>query len=171
MNELEIFIDGLLTEGGISPATAPYIRLLILLVMLGIIAGVAFWITKAIVISSLYKVFRRTRITWDDALVEYKVFNNVAHIIPAAITRIFAQIIFRDFEQLVPLVIKVTDSYLIIVGVSIIISFVRVAEYALSKSAVFADKPIASYFQLIRIIIYIGTGILVLSVLLGGCGV
>lgn len=31
----------------------------------------------------------------------------------------------------------------------------------------FADKPIASYFQLIRIIIYIGTGILVLSVLLG----
>lgn len=106
MNELEIFIDGLLTEGGISPATAPYIRLLILLVMLGIIAGVAFWITKAIVISSLYKVFRRTRITWDDALVEYKVFNNVAHIIPAAITRIFAQIIFRDFEQLVPLVIR-----------------------------------------------------------------
>ena len=167
MNNLENFIDHVLTGTGMSEWLVPYLRLLILVVGLMIVAGIAFWITKKIIVNSLYKLFKRTAVTWDDFLADQKVFNTVAHIVPAAIVRIFAPSLFSDFEPLVPFIIKITDAYLIIIGISIIISFLRVAEFGLSKSAIFVDKPIASYFQLIRIIFYIAAGILILSVLLG----
>ncbi len=83
------------------------------------------------------------------------------------LVRYFAELILKDFENLLPLVLKLTDSYLILAGTMIIMAFLKTAEYSLSKSAVFIDKPLASYFQLLRMIIYIATGILILSVLLG----
>lgn len=167
MNHLEEWIDRLLTEGGVSEVLAPALRLFILLMSLIIIAGISFWITRRIIIQSLYGFFKRTTITWDDAFVEYKVFDSLAHIVPAVIIRIFAQIIFKDFEYLLPWVIRLTDAYLIIVGMMIVFSFSKVAEYGLSRSPIFINKPIASYFQLIRIVLYIAVAILVLSVLIG----
>src|SRR5690606_14993035 len=78
-----------------------------------------------------------------------------------------AEIIFRDFDRLLPWVIKLTDSYLIIVGMMIFLLFLKVIELLMAKIPAFYDKPIASYFQVIRIIIYTAVGILILSVLMG----
>lgn len=167
MNHLEEWIERLLTEGGVSEIFAPALRLFILLIALIIVAGILFWITRRMIIQSLYKFFKHTTITWDDAFVEYRVFDSLAHIVPAVIIRIFAQIIFKDFEQLLPWVIRLTDAYLIIVGMMIVLSFSKVAEYGLSRSPIFVNKPIASYFQLIRIVLYIAVSILVLSVVIG----
>jgi len=66
-----------------------------------------------------------------------------------------------------PVVVKLTDSYLIIVGMTILAAFLKVIEYSLSKNEIFKDKPLTSYFQLIKILLYIVALILVLSVLLG----
>lgn len=167
MNHLEEWIDRLLTEGGVSEVLAPALRLFILLIALTIIAGIFFWITRRMIIQSLYRFSRRTTVTWNDALVKYKVFDSLAHIVPAIIIRIFAQIFFKDFDQLLPWVIRITDAYLIVVGMMIVLSLSKVAEYNLSRSPIFVNKPIASYFQLIRIILYIAVSILVLSILIG----
>ena len=167
MDYIERWIERLLTDAGVSEALAPTLRLLVLLVGLVVVAGIFFWITRRIVVQYLYRFFRHTNITWDDALAEYKVFDSLAHIVPAMIIRIFAQILFKDFDEVVPWVIKLTDAYLIIVGMRLVIAFSRVAEFEMSKSTLFANKPIASYFQLVRILMYIAVGILVLSMLLG----
>lgn len=167
MKFIEHYLEALLTRWGVGLATATYLRLLILLVAAGLLALIVFWIMKHIVIKGIYKIFMKTSFIWDDALVKFQVFNNVAHLIPAFMVRGFAQMIFVDFPQFLPAVIKITDSYLIIVFVTIINSFLRLFKYGLSKTSTFKDKPIASYFQLIRIIIYIAAGVLILSILLG----
>ena len=167
MNSIEEWIERLLTDGGVSDATAPYLRLLILLVVLALLSAVAYWITKRIFVTTLYRFFRKTSITWDDALVDHQVFNKLAHVVPALIVRLLAGEIFKDFEQFLPLVMKLTDSYLIVVALLILLAFMKVVEISLAKTAAYVDKPLTSYFQVIRIILYIATGILVLSVLIG----
>ena len=167
MNYLEQWIENLLKEGGVSEVIAPALRLFILLALLVLVAGLSFWITRKLIVNSLYRFFKRTQITWDDAFADYKVFDSMAHIVPAVIIRIFAQVLFADFEHLLPWVIRLTDAYLIFVSMMIVLSFSRVAEFGLSRSLIFVNKPIASYFHLLRIILYIALGILVLSVLLG----
>ncbi len=167
MDTLEDWIELLLTQAGVSEALAPYLRLFILLIALILVAGILFLFTKHIVIHSLYRLFKRTETTWDDGLADLKVFDNLAHILPAIVVEVFATTIFLDFDEFLPLVIKLTDAYIIIVGLLIVLSFLRFAEHRVSLSPLFSDKPLASYFQLFRIILYIATGILVLSALLG----
>ncbi len=166
MDRIYLWIESFLFKAGVSEVLIPYLKLFLLLVALAVIAWLSFLLTKVVVVNSLYRFFKKTSVKWDDALADQKVFNRLAHVAPALVVRFFAEIIFRDFESFLPLVIKLTDSYLIIVCVMIVVSFLKVAELSLSSSALFADKPISSYFQLIRILLYITTGILVLSVLI-----
>lgn len=167
MDYIETWIEQLLIGSGVSEEVAIYLRLLILLVCLVIIAGIAFWITKKIIINYIYRIIRKSPITWDDVLADHQAFNNVAHLIPALFVRAFIPSIFQDFDQVLPLVIRLTDIYILIVMMTIILSFLKVAEYGLSKSNAFKDKPLTSYAQLVRLILYIAVGILIMSVLLG----
>lgn len=91
----------------------------------------------------------------------------MAHIVPAVVVKIMAPIIFKDFIGWLPFVVKLTNVYLIIVGMSILIALLKGVEAIMSRSDVFIGKPISSYFQLIRIVLFIMMAILVLSELMG----
>lgn len=167
MDRIEDWVEKLLISSGVAEGVAPEIRLVSLLVALGIFSTVAFWITRTFITKYLYRLFKRTSFEWDDLLADYQILNNLAHIVPALIVRIFAEMLFRDFEFWLPIVIRLTDAYLIIVVMLILLAFLKMLEFTLAKSPVFNNKPIASYFQLLRIILYIAVGIMVLSVLMG----
>jgi miniconductance mechanosensitive channel len=163
----EDWVDELLVNSGVGHETAIYLRLLIFLGMLAIIASSSFWISKTVIVKYINRLVLRTPVKWDDMLVDQKVFNNIAHAIPAVIVSILAPTIFQDFEFIVPFVNKIINSYLIVVGVAIVVSIFKVFEFYLSAQPALKDKPLSSYFQLFRIILYLASGILVLSVLLG----
>jgi miniconductance mechanosensitive channel len=167
LTNLEKWVEELFVANGIDGEMAVYLRLLIFLFVLLIISGVAFLVTKHIILNFIYRFVRRTKIKWDDMLVDNKVFGNLAHTIPAVIVSLLAPTIFRDFESALPFITKITNSYLIIVGTAILISFLKIVEIALGAQPSLKDKPMASYFQLIRIILYLGTAVLILSILLG----
>lgn len=164
---IEEWVEELLIRTGVMEEWAVYLRLLILLLVLLLISGISFFITKRLIIGYIYTFIRKSRMKWDDILAEHHVFNNVAHIIPALFVRIMAPTIFGDFETVLPFVIKLTDAYLILVGTTIVVSILKVGELTLSRIPSFQDKPLTSYFQLIRIVLYIAVGILILSILLG----
>lgn len=166
MDYIEVWLENLLVESGINPTSATYLRLLILLVATGIIAGIIYFIIKRIVVFYIYKLIKKSPIKWDDILVDEGVFNHVAHLVPAMVIRESIQSIFRDFEYLAPIVIRLTNVYLAVVSLLIILSFLRVAEFGLSKRESLKDKPLTSYFQLIRIVLYIATGIIMLSIIM-----
>ncbi|MCE1155056.1 MAG: mechanosensitive ion channel family protein [Bacteroidales bacterium] len=167
LSNLEKWVEELFVTNGIDGEMAVYLRLLIFLFVLLIISSIAFLVTKHIILNFIYRFVRSTKIKWDDMLVDNKVFGNLAHTIPAVIVSLLAPTIFRDFESVLPFITKVTNSYLIIVGTAILISFLKIVEIALASQPSFKDKPMASYFQLVRIILYLGTGVLILSILLG----
>jgi miniconductance mechanosensitive channel len=167
MDFIENWIERLLINSGVSHEVAIYLRLLILLATLAILAGITYWVIRKIIIAYIYKIIRKSPITWDDALADHQVFNNLSHVIPALLVRSFAPVIFNDFPFTLPAIIRITDSYIIIVAVTIVLSVLKVAEFVASKSPAFVNKPLTSYFQLVRIILYIVVAILVLSVLLG----
>lgn len=156
----------MLRDAGVAADWIPYLRLMVLLVLLAIILYVSFLITRRYFIRYLHAFFKQTSATWDDVLADNKTFENLAHIVPAVIVKIFAPILFRDFDEMLPVVDKMIDIYLVIVGMMVFVSILRAAEYLLQQSQAFMHKPIGSYFQLGRILLYIATGITVISLLL-----
>ncbi|TVP47020.1 MAG: mechanosensitive ion channel family protein [Mongoliibacter sp.] len=167
MDLLEEWVERMLLESGVGHETEIYLRLLILLFGTLFVAGLVYLITKKIIIYYIYKAFRKSPISWDDVLADHQVFNHVAHLLPALLIRELTQSIFRDFEYWSPIVIKITDTYLAIVTLLLVFAFLKVIEFGLSKKDALQDKPLTSYFQLIRIILYIATGIMILSIIMG----
>ncbi|MDA3881895.1 MAG: mechanosensitive ion channel [Bacteroidales bacterium] len=167
MENFEQIIESFFVHVGVADSFAMHLRLLVLMLGLLIVSWLIFVITKRIVIHYVYVFIKKTSITWDDVLADHNVFDNVAHIMPALVVKAFAPQIFSDFTFILPTVITLTDVYLIIVGMTVVFAFLKVAELWSSSRPAFQDKPLTSYFQLIRIILYIITGIFVLSIILG----
>lgn len=166
MDLIENWVERLLTDAGVGMTVLPYLKALILLFFLVFVAYLSLVIAR-LVIKKMSGVFLKTSTKLDDILVEYKIFNKVAHIIPALIVKWLSPIVFSDFDQLLPFIFKITDVYIAIAIVMIIVGFMRGVEFLLSSAPAFRNKPVASYFQLGRILIYIATGIFVLSILMG----
>lgn len=167
MDNIEIWIESLLVSNGIADETAIYWRLGVMLILLGVVSFVAYLVTKRVIVYYIYKIVKKSKATWDDILADKGVLNNIAHIVPALFIRLTAEIIFQDFEAALPVVVKLTDAYLIAVGLTVILAITRVVEHWSYHSKAFKDQPLTSYFQLVRIVLYIVAGILILSVLLG----
>src|SRR5690606_13446630 len=122
INYLEQQTDYLITNFGISAPWAIYCRMAIFLLVLFILCSVTYLITKKFIVQNLYKLFRKTAYTWDDLLIEHKVFETVANLVPAILVRVLVPIIFRDFTTILPFLVKITEAYLILVSIKVIIS-------------------------------------------------
>ncbi len=166
MNQLTTWIETLLSNAGFTDGNIPYLRLLIVIAAISILAIVCFYIAKYIIIRIIYRFIKRTPFKWDDIIVEAKSLDIIAHLIPAFIVKASIVFILKDFEQWIPFFSKLTTIYIIIVFMLIIISFLKIVEKHVTKSPIFENKPIGSYFQLIRIIIYIIVFILIISVVI-----
>ena len=131
LQQIKNLIDNLLVDWGVALNIIIYLRVLILLVVMVLIAYIAFWITKKIIINYIYKLFRRTPMKWDDIFADHKTFDSVAHIVPAMIVKVVAPVLFSDFSKFLPFVLKITNSYLVIVGLMLVLSFLKVIEFGL----------------------------------------
>ncbi|MCO6148897.1 mechanosensitive ion channel family protein [Flavobacterium sp. NRK1] len=166
IDNLEHQTELVLINIGISQQWVSFARLLLFLIVLLLFSSIVFLITRWLIVHFLYRTFKKTSFTWDDWLADTRVFDNLAHITPAIVVRIVAPRIFADYTGILPTVIRLTDTYLIVVSMTIFFALLKVIEHGLSRHPAFKDKPLTSYFQLVRILLYIVTLILVLSILL-----
>src|SRR5690606_6399600 len=141
MQQIENVIERLLTDAGASEFFVPSLRLFVLLVALGILAAVSFWVTRTVIVNALYGFFKRTPIAWDDQLADFRVFDSLAHFVPALLVRVFAPVLFKDFDAFLPWVIRLTDVYLIFISMRIVIALSRVIEFSMARSSVLTTKP------------------------------
>ncbi|MEI6748609.1 MAG: mechanosensitive ion channel family protein [Bacteroidales bacterium] len=137
-----------------------------------------YYLAKLIIIRVLKRIAKQTKSIWDDVLLEKKVFNRMAFLLPGILIYQFAPATLEEFPGLVISVVKVTNLYIVFVVLLIINSFFN-AVYAIYEDTEFARlHPIKGYIQVAKIIVFIVGGILILSYLfnqtplylLGGLG-
>lgn len=146
---------------------AVYIKLLVLIISLVIISFVAWYGSKRIIVNSINRLFTRTKVTWDDEFVEQGVFIKLAHIVPAIIVNYAAPYVFGDFPEWIPTVNLVTDIYIIAIIVWSVNSVVSASVVIMSAVPALKDKPLGSYSQLLKIIVFLIGAVLIFSLLLG----
>jgi miniconductance mechanosensitive channel len=143
-----------------------------------IIGILLYYLAKLIIVRVLRKIAKRTASIWDDILLEKKVFNRMAFLLPGILVYQFAPSTLEEFPGLVFSVVKITNLYIVFVVLLIINSFFN-ALYAIYENTEFARlHPIKGYIQVAKIIVFIVGGIFILSYLfnqtpvylLGGLG-
>jgi len=160
------WLTGWLVGLGVEETSAMYLKLVILLCIVFIISYATNLIVKKILIRSIRSVIKKTKTLWDDALVKNKVFISLSHIAPAIVIYLTCPYVFEDFSGITPYILRLVNVYISIVLIIVIINFLNTLKFYSENTKLFKDNPLDSYFQLLKIAVYIIGGIIILSFLL-----
>lgn len=166
MKELKQQFENFLHNQHISDGVIPYLVFLIVLIVAGILLFLSVFITKKILDNVVGRLFRKTRGKWDDLLIKHHLFKAIGYFVSVLVLKSTVPILFEDFPRTLIFFNKILEVYLVFVIVRVIIVFLKATEEYLSQSQIFIEKPIASYFQLMRLILYVIAVILGLSIIL-----
>lgn len=157
----------LLIKWGIPPDIAIYINLVILLIILIILVYTLQYLVRRLLRIAFIRMAKRTRISFFQNLLENRFPHFLALSVPLILIKNGIPVIFVHFESLIPTLNKLTDVYMVVIIIWMIMSFIRSGTDSLRKKPAFREKPIESYLQIIRIILFLIGAILIFSNLTG----
>jgi len=105
---------------------------------------------------------KKSRTTWDDVLVERKVFTRLSHLAPALVIY-FSAPLFSSIESIL---LRFSMIYMIVVGVLVINSFLDSVVDIYRSFEISKQRPIKGYIQIIKIILFVFIGIIAVSTLM-----
>ena len=157
----------LLTNAGISENWVKYINLLLLLSVLVVLVFMVQYLTRRILHSVLKRVSTMTGIEFLRHLSERRFPHYLAMIIPFSLVKGSIPIIFDLFPRTMVMLDKLVDIFLIFYVIWLLSSIVNAFADTLRSRPSMADKPLESYVQVVKIILYAIGFIILFSILTG----
>lgn len=148
---------------GFDPVLTEYLTVITMILFIGVICIMANFITKKVVLRVITHIINNNKYTWDNMLLERKVFHRLSHIVPAIIIYYFAST-FPVYQDLIK---KAAVIYLIIVGLMVINSFLKAFNDIYLTFEISKIKPIKGYIQVVQIIFITLGAIVVIAILMG----
>lgn len=146
-------INFLLESFNMDPAHYPAVKAAISIVIVLILFGFLWFVTKESMIKIIKKITEKTPSKFDDALLHNKFFSTIAYLITIVLFENVIKIILADFSNILPIVVKFLDIlvvFLIMVAANRVLSAVL---EMLSTNDKLKDKPMRSYIQLAKILV------------------
>ncbi len=158
--------EWLTKEADVPETASVYLELGILLLFLILICWGVWYITKAILLNIAHRYVKETQVHWDDILFKKRVFHIFSQVVPAILVHMAVPFIFRDLPYFIPLILGITHIYIVWTVALTMSALLNALQDILSLEEELKDKPIASFVQLGKIIVFIVAAILTLSIAL-----
>jgi miniconductance mechanosensitive channel len=127
-----------------------------------IIAFLANYIAKRFLLAGVSIFVRKTKTSWDDALMRRNVFTRLSHLAPALVFYVSAHL----FPPVQDTIQRLSMVYMIMAGLFAFNGFLNAVVDIYNTYEVSREKPIKGYIQIAMIIISIFVGIFALATLL-----
>ena len=145
------------------PVAAQVAAILIVVVL----AYLADRVTKWLLVATLRRLVSGTAFTWDDALVEHRVFIRAAHLAPALAVYYGIGLIPGLSQGFIDLVQHAALAAIILVAVTTAAALLSAIGDIYAASPIAHGRPIKGYVQAIKIVLYVVGAILVFAALSG----
>lgn len=94
--DLTIWMNELLKYIGIKPNMADSLDRIVILVLIALVAILADVVCRFLLVGVIGHIVRRTENKWDDLLLDHKLLNRLALIVPAVIIYVLVPLAFTD---------------------------------------------------------------------------
>jgi miniconductance mechanosensitive channel len=157
-------LKGLLTRLG----ETPWLETTAFLLGLLLLAFFADWLPRRVLLRLISRVVEASTMRYDDALLGRGVISRLAHIVPALVIYLGIPHVPGVPEGVAIVTRNVANAYMIL---TVALAFGNLLNaigdiYEATNPARARNKPIKGYLQLVKIIVFIFTGILILAVLI-----
>lgn len=127
------------------------------------IASFLIWLLSRLVLIQLLHVFvGKTKATWDDHLMNNKVFKGLALLVPIGFMEYFLSIVFFNYPQFSNFLSKLVAVLIVLTIIVIVNRLFNGLRDIVRENDRYKDKPIQSFTQIFKIII---TGVLIIVML------
>ena len=176
MDLLERLTDFILpSDPDASRATAEAMARGLLIAGFLLVAVLANLVAKGVIVRSLRGLVLRTAVRWDDLLVEYRVFHRLSHFAPALVLHLSAGVLWpaaegateADWAGWRVFLVRLALTYMVLVGASVLDAFLNVLVRLARDSESLRDKPVRSYVQVVKIVLWLAAAITSLALLMG----
>lgn len=152
---------------GVKEEVAEYLNALILLALSMLLIYITHNVVRRILRISLIRLVLTYKIEFFRYLIDNKFPHYLALAAPLFLAKIGIPIVFADFPTLIRPLDAFTEVYMILVILWVIISVINAFGDDFKKKPNFREKPIDSYVQVIRIILFLIAAVIVFSNLTG----
>ncbi|HLP56027.1 MAG TPA: mechanosensitive ion channel domain-containing protein [Fluviicola sp.] len=127
-----------------------------------LLSFIMWWVARQVLLRGLNLIADRSSTTWDDHLINNKVFRAIAFLLPLTFMEHFFSIVFYQYPTWNTVANRALDVMIILVILVSINRTLNAFRDILQEKETYRDKPIQSYFQITKIAI---TGIFVILIL------
>lgn len=156
-----------LQRAGASPQVAGLAAIAMVVVVIAAIAVGANWIAKRIVVRAIDRLAERTPWGWDDALSKNQVFARLSHLAPAAVINLMGRGLFQDYPVFSTVIHAGVMVYVVVVLMLVASAVINTIQSYLEHETSDEGIPVKGFAQAIKLILFIITAILVLSIIFG----
>ena len=126
-----------------------------------------FFLIKFILKKTVYKIIQLSTNKYDDLLIKNKVIGRLCLLIPALITGALLSHVLPDFPETAEFLTKAVNVFEIIICTMILSAFVSTGEDLYNMHEMSKIKPITGLVQVIKIVLYILTVLIIIAYVLG----
>ena len=167
-----------LSNLGINDQFIKYINLIFLIAVVVVLVYILQVVTRKILTLVLEKTSKLKRLSFLQFALNRKLPHYIAMIVPFSLIKGSIPTIFFDFPKAIGFFNQLADAYIVIYVLWLLTAVLNAFSDMLSQKDSLKDKPLKSYFQVVKIFLY-AIGVIILisilisenpSVLLGGLG-
>lgn len=158
---------GFLSGLGIPENWVNIINLVFLTAIVVVLVFVVQYLTRVILQTILNRVSRYSRAVFLKHLSERRFPHYLAMIIPFSLVKGSIPIIFDQFPRLMTLLDKLVDIFLIFYVIWLVMALINAFTDTLRQKPSLKDKPLDSYAQVVKIVLYFIGFIVLFSILTG----
>ncbi|MFB2781011.1 mechanosensitive ion channel family protein [Shewanella mangrovisoli] len=163
--EIRLEISGWLSSVGIDSQPSDSISTSIMLLACVLVAAIAYFIMRRGVIRAVNMVILRSKATWDDVFMRYKVLEKLAMLVPAIVLNLLVPITLTEHPVLSSLVDRLLSIWLVILMIRAIYAGLDAVNEISDVNLVSRRLPVKSFVQLIKLFLFFVGLIVSISVL------
>ncbi len=152
MNSLREHLTQWLSHVGIEQEGISLIQQAAIIALIVILAWVADFVCRRIVVPSIKRVVSKTQTTWDDYLLNERVLDDMCHIIPAIVAYLLLPLAFSNTPLLQSFLIKASEIYIIVTTLRLVFSFANSLHELSNEREKTKNRPLKGVFQMIKIL-------------------
>lgn len=135
-----------------------------LLIAFSIVFIAMWYFSRLILVRILHFLVDKTKVTWDDHLIQNRVFRAMAHLIPLMFLEYFLTTIFYAYPKTGGIWAKVVNIALLCAVMITVNRSLNALKDLIQESEKYKDKPIQSYIQVAKIVFSLIFTIFIMSI-------
>lgn len=167
LRDFSRFSLSLLKRLDISPEMARFLNALLLVIITVTITYVIYQLVRRVLRIIVIQMIRKTDNKFFKFLLDNRVPHFVSLIAPLILLYNAIPVVFQGYKKIIGLMLALSDIYLILTALWVLMAVVKAVGDSLRVRPGFKGKPIDSYIQVIRIVLYIVCTVVLFSNLTG----